>query len=262
MDTFLATVFLIVCVLLIIVVLLQKGRGVGLGGAFGGMGSSAFGTKTGDFFTWVTIVLVSVFLLLSIGATWRFRPAPSQVSQPVFYPLPGPIDKFKLVTVQCRTPKAEMYYTLDRGEPSLQTEPTRRSTKYDSPVRLEPGTILRAKAFLRGWEDSTLAIGMYLLPGPTFSPPPGTISADTPVTIRTNLPGATIRYTLDGSEPTTASPAYTGPVTVKRGDTLVAVAFIPGANPSAPAGGRYTAEATSAPATGPTPRPTTLPAGR
>ena len=61
----LAVLFVMVCVLLIIVVLLQKGKGQGLSGAFGGMGQSAFGTRVGDVFTWITIVLAGVFLLLA-----------------------------------------------------------------------------------------------------------------------------------------------------------------------------------------------------
>jgi preprotein translocase subunit SecG len=57
-------VFLITCLLLIAVILLQKGRGGGISSAFGGgMGSSPFGTKTGDVFTWITVVLAGVFLL-------------------------------------------------------------------------------------------------------------------------------------------------------------------------------------------------------
>ena len=66
MPVFIGTLFIVICILLILVVLLQKGRGGGLGAAFGGAGSSAFGTKTGDVFTWVTIVLTSLFLLLAI----------------------------------------------------------------------------------------------------------------------------------------------------------------------------------------------------
>ena len=66
MDTFVGITFIVVCFLLIVVVLLQKGRGGGLGAAFGGGGGgSAFGTRTGDVFTWVTIVLTAVFLLLA-----------------------------------------------------------------------------------------------------------------------------------------------------------------------------------------------------
>ncbi len=50
---------------LILLVLIQRGKGGGLAGAFGGMGgSSAFGTKAGDVFTRVTIVTASVWMLL------------------------------------------------------------------------------------------------------------------------------------------------------------------------------------------------------
>ncbi len=52
-------------VILIGVILLQRGRGGGLAGAFGGMGGqSAFGTKAGDVFTKITIVLATVWIVL------------------------------------------------------------------------------------------------------------------------------------------------------------------------------------------------------
>lgn len=64
-----------VSLLLIGLILLQKNRGSGLSGAFGGVGGhSAFGTKTGDFLTWVTVGLVAVFLLLNIAGTFVFVP--------------------------------------------------------------------------------------------------------------------------------------------------------------------------------------------
>jgi len=62
----LAVLFGIVCLLLILIVLLQKGRGGGLVGALGGAGGqSAFGSKTGDVFTWITVVFVGVFLVMA-----------------------------------------------------------------------------------------------------------------------------------------------------------------------------------------------------
>lgn len=54
---------------LILLVLVQRGRGGGLTGALGGMGGqSAFGTKAGDTFTRVTMVTAAVWILLCIGA--------------------------------------------------------------------------------------------------------------------------------------------------------------------------------------------------
>lgn len=54
-----------VSVLLIFIVLLQRGRGGGLAGALGGAGGqSAFGTKAGDVFTRITIVLAVIWVLL------------------------------------------------------------------------------------------------------------------------------------------------------------------------------------------------------
>lgn len=71
---FASAFFLLVCFLLIVVVLLQKGRGGGLSGAFGGAGGhSAFGAKTGDFFTWLTVGLAGLFLLLAIINNFAHR---------------------------------------------------------------------------------------------------------------------------------------------------------------------------------------------
>ena len=71
----LAVVFIVVSVMLIVLVLLQKGKGGGLSSAFGGAGGqSAFGSKTGDVFTWITIVVVGSFLLLAMIVTMNYEP--------------------------------------------------------------------------------------------------------------------------------------------------------------------------------------------
>jgi preprotein translocase subunit SecG len=60
-------VFLFVGLLLIFVILLQRGRGGGLAGAFGGAGGqSAFGTKAGDVFTRITIGIAIVWVLMAV----------------------------------------------------------------------------------------------------------------------------------------------------------------------------------------------------
>ena len=72
---FVAVLFVLVSVILILVILIQKGRGGGLSGAFGGgMASGLLGSKTGDFLTWVTIVLVAIFLTLAVLMGRFFKP--------------------------------------------------------------------------------------------------------------------------------------------------------------------------------------------
>jgi len=67
---FLLGLFLILSSLfLILLVLIQRGRGGGLAGAFGGAGGqSAFGTKAGDVFTKITIGVAAFWILLCILA--------------------------------------------------------------------------------------------------------------------------------------------------------------------------------------------------
>ena len=60
-------VLFLTALFLILLVLIQRGRGGGLAGAFGGMGGqSAFGTKAGDTFTKITIVVATLWIILCI----------------------------------------------------------------------------------------------------------------------------------------------------------------------------------------------------
>jgi len=64
---FLNVVIVILTVFLIGIILIQRGKGGGLAGAFGGMGgSSAFGTRTGDVFTKITVGVAIAWILLSM----------------------------------------------------------------------------------------------------------------------------------------------------------------------------------------------------
>jgi preprotein translocase subunit SecG len=88
-----AVLFAFVACLLILVVLLQRGRGGGLAGAFGGAGGgqSAFGAKTGDFLTWVTVGIAALFLLAAVALNYAFSPsAPPLMQQAPRSPQPGP----------------------------------------------------------------------------------------------------------------------------------------------------------------------------
>jgi len=56
------TIHVIVCALLIVIILIQRGRGSGLVESFSGV-ESMFGTKTNTFLTRTTTVLSTLFLL-------------------------------------------------------------------------------------------------------------------------------------------------------------------------------------------------------
>ncbi|MEP0846478.1 MAG: preprotein translocase subunit SecG [Phycisphaerae bacterium] len=88
----LATLFGFLALILMAVILLQRGRGVGLSGAFGGAGGhTAFGSKTGDVLTWATIVIAGMFLFYTVVLNYLFVPprAPGAAPPPAA-PAPAP----------------------------------------------------------------------------------------------------------------------------------------------------------------------------
>ena len=64
---FLNVVVLILGIFLILLVLIQRGKGGGLSGAFGGVGgSSAFGSRAGDLFTRITLGVFAAWIVLTM----------------------------------------------------------------------------------------------------------------------------------------------------------------------------------------------------
>jgi len=67
MQILLMIVLFLLAVFLIVLVLIQRGKGGGLAGALGGMGGqSAFGTKAGDLFTRINIGVADAGIVLCI----------------------------------------------------------------------------------------------------------------------------------------------------------------------------------------------------
>lgn len=78
MNSFLAylsvTALMVTSLLLIFIILLQRGRGGGLAGAFGGAGGqSALGTKAGDVFTKITVGLAIFWVFLACLSIYALR---------------------------------------------------------------------------------------------------------------------------------------------------------------------------------------------
>lgn len=66
-QTILMVLLFVTAVFMILLVLVQRGKGGGLAGAFGGMGGqSAFGTKAGDLFTRITVGVAAFWIILCL----------------------------------------------------------------------------------------------------------------------------------------------------------------------------------------------------
>ncbi|MBM4273443.1 MAG: preprotein translocase subunit SecG [Deltaproteobacteria bacterium] len=74
MTTILVIVHVIVCLALIMIVLLQHGKGAGIGAAFGGSSQTVFGsTGAAPFLAKLTAVAAILFMVTSLGLTFLGR---------------------------------------------------------------------------------------------------------------------------------------------------------------------------------------------
>lgn len=71
MDLFLTVLHILTCLMLVVVILLQQGRGADIGAVFGGSSSTIFGSSgAGNFLTKVTSALAAVFMLSALALTY------------------------------------------------------------------------------------------------------------------------------------------------------------------------------------------------
>lgn len=107
---------------------------------------------------------------------------------------------------------------------------------------MDKTTTIKAYATKSGIDDSYVATATYTfkVATPTFSPWSGVYNSTQNVTITCATTDATIRYTIDGSEPNATSPIYTGPITVDKTSTIKAYASKTGYNDSGVATATYT----------------------
>jgi len=86
------------------------------------------------------------------------------------------------------------------------------------------------------WETSRLYNG---LPRPVFSPARATFWQPIDVSLSADFDSVTIRYTIDGTEPTSASAACATPLPVSATTTITAAVFRDGFRPSLPVARTY-----------------------
>jgi alpha-tubulin suppressor-like RCC1 family protein len=154
------------------------------------------------------------------------------VGDPVLDPAPAPVinpgtntyTNAVSATITDSLSLATIRYTLDG------TDPTTSSPIYTGAIAINQTTTLKAKGFKGNYLPSATSTAVYTLKvaTPTFTPAAGTYNTTQNVAIATTVAGATIRYTLDGSNPTPTSPVYSAPITVDQPMTITAQATLTG----------------------------------
>ncbi|HSI08611.1 MAG: chitobiase/beta-hexosaminidase C-terminal domain-containing protein [Rariglobus sp.] len=155
-------------------------------------------------------------------------PGSGTVTVPSFSPGGGTYTVAQSVTLTTATSGASIRYTTDGSTPTATT-----GTVYSSPVAITSTATLKAIAYKSGMTDSTVTTATYTInassgtvSAPSFSPAGGTYTVAQSVTLTTATSGATIRYTTDGSTPTTTTgTVYSSPVAIASTATLKAIAY-------------------------------------
>ena len=204
-----------------------SGEGADIAGA-GYIGNADFGPSASA---------LSYFNVLAVQPPVLSIPTASPYNPVPFGQYIGPVT----VTITDSTPNAIIHYTLDGSNP------TASSPTYSVPVTISSGLVaLKANAIISGYLPSAVTEAIYSIvpqtPTPVISPGPGTYAAGQLITITDGTPGATIRYTLDGSTPTLKSTYYTGPIALTGSETIQAIALGAGEEPSNVASASFTVQ--------------------
>lgn len=143
------------------------------------------------------------------------------------------------VTISEAQNGASVYYTTDG------TTPTSASNLYSAPFDVTNSCTVKAIAMMDNYANSDIAtatvnIEIPTVATPVFTPNTGTYADSVEFSLLCSTEGAEIRYTTDGSEPTSASTLYAVPVVLNSTTTVKAKAFKADWNASETATATYT----------------------
>lgn len=183
------------------------------------------------------ITIKSGFTTSDVG-TAIYTIGPAKAATPTFSPVAGTYASPISVTISSATAGATIRYTTDNSTP------TATSAVYSAPMAVGVSKTIKAIAIKSGLTNSDVGTAPYVITNPyaatpTFSPAAGTYPSAIMVTISSGTAGATIRYTLDGSNPTATSAVYSGPMAVGMTKTIKAIAIKTGYTTSSPGTAQY-----------------------
>jgi hypothetical protein len=189
----------------------------------------------------VTIDRNATLMARTFRAGWTASDASAGVfsftpSAPTIAPANGTFSDTVSVTLTSATSGAEVRYTLDGSDP------TPASFLASGAIAIDRSTNVSAKAFKAGWLASATASATYnvVVAIPTIAPPAGIYDADqVAVALATSTSGAVLHYTIDGSDPTPASPVYSTPFPLNGSATVKAIALRAGCTSSGIASATY-----------------------
>lgn len=155
------------------------------------------------------------------------------VATPIFSLDSGTYTGAQEVIIRCATEGATIYYTTDGTEPLIGSD-TIQGIVYSLPITINETTIVKAVAVKTGMKKSEVATALYniefeTVATPIFLPIAGTYTEAIDVTINCVTEGATIYFTLDGSEPISENGiiqgyVYASPITIDENTEVKAVA--------------------------------------
>jgi hypothetical protein len=164
-------------------------------------------------------------------------PPPSRVLETPTASPPGPYNFTDSVVVTLSSPQegTTLYYTLDGDEPDNY------ATEYTGPIVLRGSRTLMAVAYRLGINHSEVTIHSYVKvpPAPVANPASRAFRDSVVVALSTRAADGTILYTLDGSNPDTASAVYSRPLILKATTVLKTVTRATGLGLSAVTEERY-----------------------
>ena len=147
---------------------------------------------------------------------------------PAFSVAAGTYAVGQTLTLTTTTTGASIRFTTDGSTPTGTT-----GSVYSSPISIAASQTINAIACYGSFANSSVSSAAYVITGivgaPTFSVAAGTYTSAQSLTLASSTPGAAIRYTIDGSTPSsTVGTVYTTAIAVAASQTVTAIAYYSG----------------------------------
>lgn len=168
------------------------------------------------------------------------------VSNPIASQESGIINFESFVSLSTQTPNAQIRYTIDGSNPN------QNSLLYINPIQITQSTTttIKAIAYRTNYAPSNIVEYSYVVltaNDAIASQESGIVDYETFISLSTQTPGATIRYTTNGSNPTPSSTIYTNPIQINSNTILKAKTYKNGYIPSNISTYNYTIQTVSDP---------------